>query len=100
VRPIFIALALWASTGCYHYRASVPAAPATEPKSATLWSYAWGAVQQNIQPENCVANSLQEVTVSSNFGYTLLAVVTLGFVQPAQVEWRCGKETPNPDEDI
>jgi hypothetical protein len=33
-----------------------------------------------------------EATVSSNFAFALLTIVSLGFAAPASVEWRCGKD--------
>jgi hypothetical protein len=86
-----VAMLPWLA-GCYHYRASaVNLAPATEPQSVTVWTYAWGAVQQDVQPTDCANQALQQVEVSSNFGFALLTVVSLGFVSPATVEWRCAK---------
>jgi len=85
------------ASGCYHYRAAPPdLVPSTEPESRTVWSYAWGLVQQNVQPPSCQGVGLSEVTVSTNFGFTLLTVLTLGFVSPATVEWRCAKDVPCP----
>ena len=87
---------LLAATGCYHYRAWFPetAAPATLPQSRTVWSFAWGLVQQDVRPDNCAANATQEVTVSTNLAFDLLTVVSLGIVSPATVEWRCAKPCP------
>src|SRR4051812_39456768 len=78
------------SSGCYHYRAA-PAhvAAATQPRRETLWSLAWGAVQQRVEPKNCPRVGLAEVTVSTNLGFALLTVVSLGFAAPATVAWTC-----------
>ena len=94
-RTLVLSLLLFA-TGCYHYRAWMPdvAAPATLPESRTLWTLAWGLVQPDVRPDNCAAKALAETTVSTNLGFSLLSVATLGFVAPATVEWRCAKPCP------
>jgi hypothetical protein len=51
-------------------------------------------VQQDVRPDNCAANAVEEVTVSTNFAFDLLTVVSLGTVSPATVEWRCAKPCP------
>lgn len=83
-------------TGCYHYRITGKnLAAATEPKRDTLWSTIWGLRQQNIDTDNqCLGNPIAEVTASTNVGYALLTVVSLGFVAPVEVEWRCAKDQP------
>lgn len=80
--------------GCYHYRlAGQNVAPATEAKSVTLWSTIWGLSQQNINTDpKCAGNPIAEVTASTNVGYALLTVVSLGFAAPIQVEWKCAKD--------
>jgi hypothetical protein len=35
---------------------------------------------------------MAEVTASTNVGYALLTVVSLGFAAPMQVEWKCAKD--------
>jgi hypothetical protein len=34
--------------------------------------------------------------VSSNFGFTLLTVVTLGFWSPIELQWHCAKPVEGP----
>jgi hypothetical protein len=90
--------------GCYHYRVSAPqvsdlsAVPVTE----TKWSLAWGLVQEEASDTSCACmnNGLKEITSSTNLGYALLSVVTLGIVVPMDVEYVCGKPPaggPYPD---
>ncbi len=81
--------------GCYHARVSFPdtAPPGMEPRSETLWSFAWGLSQQNLEPRDCPSASLSEVTVTTNFGFVILTVVTLGIVSAVHVEYRCAKLT-------
>jgi hypothetical protein len=79
--------------GCYHARVSFPdtAPQGMEPRSETLWSLAWGLSQQNLEPRDCPSASLSEVTTSTNIGFVLLTVVSLGFVSAVKVEFRCAK---------
>lgn len=87
-------------SGCFHYRlapvttAGEPLPPATEPQSETVWSLFWGFDQPQVNPANCQGNGVAEVTTTTNLGYTLLTVVTLGIVAPAEVEWRCATDAP------
>jgi len=91
-----LSLLLGIQAGCYHYRVSSEAVPVgSEAKQATLWSSLWGTRQQNIQTgQTCLSNPTAEVTMSSNFGYALLTVLSLGFVAPMDVEWKCAKDNP------
>lgn len=78
--------------GCYHSRVLPPQPnPATEYEKRTVHALAWGLVQQNTFAEDCRSNALDEVRISSNLGYSILTVVTLGFWMPLEVEWRCAK---------
>jgi hypothetical protein len=89
---LFLAL----GTGCYHYRVTAPdPTPATEPQRKTVHSLAWGLVNQpqSVSTLACEpSNALDEVRVTTNFGYTVLTALTLGFWSPLQVEWRCAKQ--------
>jgi hypothetical protein len=90
------------TAGCYHYRlAGQSVAAATEPRRVTLWSTLWGLSQQNINTdETCVGNPVAEVTTSTNIGYVLLTVVSLGFAAPVEVEWKCAKDRPGKGDDF
>jgi Bor protein len=93
---------LLASTpGCYHYQvaAAGPAGanPSTFPQSATLHAVLWGLVQDQTLEQVCAQDeALARVRTTSNFGYTLLTVVTLGIWAPVQVEYACANPTPAP----
>ena len=91
-----LSLLLGVQTGCYHYRVSGEDVPAgSEAKQATLWSSLWGTRQQNINTgQTCLSNPTAEVTMSSNFGYAVLTVLSLGLVAPIDVEWKCAKDRP------
>ena len=84
-----------ASQGCYHYRISpTKFDPATEYKSATVHGLFWGAAQSPkiLYADNCVgSNRLDEVRMTTNLGYSLLTVATLGIWCPMKVEWKCAK---------
>jgi hypothetical protein len=94
-RVVAAALFLALNAGCYHYRVRVPdPTPATEPQRKTVHSLAWGLLNkpQEVNAITCEpSNALDEVRVSTNFGYTVLTALTLGFWSPLRVEWRCAK---------
>lgn len=94
-RVVAAALFLVLSAGCYHYRVTVPdPTPATEPQRKTVHSLAWGLLNKprNVSAITCEpSNALDEVRVSTHFGFILLTSLTLGFWSPLQVEWRCAK---------
>jgi len=95
-RPVLAVIAAIAIQGCYHTRVMTNAAPATEYQHATAHPMFWGLVQDNVVPDNCPSGAMQEVRVNSNFGYSLLTVVTLGIWSPLDMEWRCAKNPPPP----
>lgn len=85
------------ATGCYHYRTEAPGVagiPGTDYEGEMVWSLAWGLVQENPEPPRCNNQPLSEVRVTSNFGFSLLTILSLGFVAPARVEWKCAKPRP------
>jgi hypothetical protein len=85
-------------SGCYYYRAQVPGAAGrgvTDYEGEVVWSLAWGLAQTNPRIANCQGQALAEVRTTNNFGYVLLTVVTLGFVSPQRIDWRCASPTPS-----
>lgn len=66
---------------------------ATDPERRTVWVFMWGWLQKNIDTPNCVTGRLAEVKVSTNFAFACVTVLSLGFVQPVTVEWRCAKQS-------
>jgi Bor protein len=89
---IALLLTLVLSAGCWYHRIEVttPASAGTEYESTVAWSLLWGAVQgKEVTPDNCNGQGLKEVKVSSNLGFALLTVVTLGLVAPERIQWRC-----------
>ena len=91
-----LSLLLVLQAGCYHYRVYGKEVPVgSEAKQETLWSSVWGTRQQNINTDaTCLRNPTAEVTMSSNVGYALLTVLSLGFVSPMDVAWKCAKDDP------
>ena len=71
------------------------ASPATSFETKTVWVLFWGWEQQNILPMDCRSGGFAEVRISTNLGYELISVLTLGFAQPITVEWACAKQ-PQP----
>ncbi|HSP78724.1 MAG TPA: hypothetical protein VLQ93_09360, partial [Myxococcaceae bacterium] len=68
--------------------------PATEPQQKTVHTLAWGLLTrpQTVSAVTCApSNALDQVHVSSNLGYSLLTVLTLGFWAPLRVEWQCAR---------
>lgn len=86
-------LCLTLASGCYHYRV-LPAetAPADEGHSTTQHGLFWGLMQSRAEEPNCQGNGAAEVVASSNLGYALLSVATLGIWMPLELEWKCAKD--------
>jgi hypothetical protein len=84
-------------TGCYNYRVATRAQAGAEvSKAFTAHSYLWGLLQKppTIPTPICDSlevNGLAEVTVKTNFGYSLINVVTLGIWCPIKMQWKCSK---------
>jgi Bor protein len=98
-RAVVLAVLLASTPGCYHYQvgAAGPAGanPSTFPQSATLHAVLWGLVQDQTLEHVCAQDeALARVRTTSNFGYTLLTVVTVGIWAPVQVEYACVNPTP------
>ena len=82
-------------SNCYHYKVAVDKPEATDPKEQIVNMRVWGLRQDKIIVDNCQDQYLQSVEFHTNFGQSLLNVLTLGFWKPAKVTWTCGK--PNSD---
>jgi len=84
-------------SSCYSYRVATQAQAGTETtKTITAHSLFWGLVKKPTEIHTPLCDSLQinglaEVTVKSNFGYSLITVLTLGIWSPMKLEWKCGK---------
>ncbi len=82
--------------GCYSYRVVVPNSnPVVDSGSKTVNSFFWGLLnnpQQIVAQECSKSNSIDEVKFSTNLGYSLISIVTLGIWMPVDVEWKCGPQ--------
>ncbi len=80
-------------TSCYNVRtvANVEAQRDANPQDTTVWVYCWGLAQPRVVAHECKSQALQDVRTSTNLGYALITVVTLGFVCPLTVEYTCAK---------
>ena len=68
--------------------------PGTEWKSKTLKSFAWGLWRQDLPVTNCrLANGqrfgIEEIRIGRSLPQMVITLLTLGFVAPATVSWRC-----------
>ncbi len=93
-------LAVALSGGCYHYRVGARgdagANPSTYAKTETLHSFLWGLLQDHSLDAVCAAEdeSLSSVRTTTNLGFALVTVITLGIYAPARVEYRCANQVP------
>ena len=59
----------------------------------------WGVIEEKNVATKCPTSLLSEVRVKTSLADSLITVLTLGFIQPAHVEYRCSK-APTGDGDI
>jgi hypothetical protein len=80
--------------GCYHYRlAPQNVTAAVRVPKKTVHSLAWGLVQTNLDDQGvCMGNGVTDVVVTTNLGFILISVVTLGIWVPQQVEYACAAD--------
>ncbi|MDB5250363.1 MAG: hypothetical protein JWQ40_4757 [Segetibacter sp.] len=92
---ILLLMISFSTESCYHYRVlTTESDPATEYQSKVVYSYLWGLVNspKDLVVPNCNNNNaLDEVRVSTNLGYSVLTVISLGIFCPMEVKWRCHK---------
>jgi hypothetical protein len=94
-RPyVLILLLLPLLSGCYHYRVVAPdPEPATEYENRVVHSLFWGLLQaKDISAVDCLSNAIDEVRVTTNLGYSVISVATVGVWTPMNLQWRCAKE--------
>ncbi|HMH22287.1 MAG TPA: hypothetical protein VK563_10945 [Puia sp.] len=94
--PLTLAISLFFLNSCYSYRVATKAQAGAEINTRTANSFFWGLVQkpQEITTPICDslnANGMAEVVVKTNFGYSLITVLTLGIWCPMKIEWKCSK---------
>lgn len=90
------ALALACSLeGCYHYRlAPQSVTPAVRVPKKTVHSFLWGLAQDPVIDDQgvCMGNGVTDVVVTTNLGFILISVLTLGIWVPQQVEYACAAD--------
>jgi hypothetical protein len=96
---LFLLLLLFLTLpGCYQYRVlNTSVDPSTEYQQKVLWSSFWGLANKprDFVVPNCDSTSaIDEIQFRTNFGYSMLTVVTLGILAPVQVRWKCHKPCP------
>lgn len=98
--------------GCYRYHLLSPEPdPIVTACQRTVHTLAWGLITRDTRTTHCEgavpdsvasacrqSNAIDQVRVSSNFGFTLLTIVTLGFWAPMQLKWQCAKPVEPPGE--
>ena len=94
--PLSLLTCLLLFSSCYTYRVATHAQPGTEFNSRTAHSFFWGLVQNPKEIATPICDSLNTngvalVQVKSNFGYSLITVLTLGIWSPMRIEWKCSK---------
>jgi hypothetical protein len=84
----------WALGGCYHYRLTPQnVTAAVRMPKRTVHSLAWGLVQTNLDDKGvCMGNGVTDIVVTTNLGFILIGVVTLGVWVPSQVEFACAAD--------
>ena len=65
-------------------------------KKRVAASYFWGIINkpQSIVDTACGSAGLADVKITTNVGFSVLNVVTLGIVNVVRIEWKCQKESP------
>lgn len=93
MRSFLLLASLLMLQSCAYHRLVVPnpnpADQTYHPVSST--ALGWGAIEEQKVAEKCTTDLLSEVRVRTSFEQALITVLTLGFVQPARVEYRCSK---------
>jgi hypothetical protein len=80
-----------ATGGCYHQYLRVTGSDQLpEKQEKTVYSYAWGLVHSRDSVSVCgETKALDQVEVKSNFGMSMLGILTLGIVVPRRMVWYC-----------
>lgn len=67
------------------------------PRVDTHWNFLWGQLTENDLKASCGSQNICQVEVRTNFGFQILAVITLGIVVPQKIVWECCPEDPEVD---
>ena len=61
-------------------------------KKQVMTAYFWGKINKPQRlADSCGNAGLDEIKISSNLGYSLLNIITLGCIHIVKVEWKCHK---------
>jgi len=92
-KSLCILSAMMLLDGCAYHRVvvAVPNAPDQYYHPVSTTAVGWGVIEEQRVADKCLTNALSEVRVRTSLGQALITVLTLGFVQPARVEYRCSK---------
>lgn len=90
-------LTSWLSLGScakYTVRTSYKNPSGIVPKKTIATSYFWGILNKphSVIDTTCGRGGLSEVKITSNFGYSLIHIATLGIVHIVKIESLCQKE--------
>lgn len=86
-------LACTALGGCATHRIVLANSNPTEGEMAVRsTAYLWGAAQERTAA--CEQSGINSVEVRQTFGNSLLSIVTLGIVNPIELEYVCTKPRP------
>ena len=79
--------------GCAYHRLVVASGDAPDQRYHPVESHAigWNATEELSVADQCPTNLLSEVRTRTSFFDSLATVLTLGFWQPARMEYRCAK---------
>ena len=80
--------------GCAYHRLTVPVPNHGDQyyHKSTSHALAWGGIEDPKAAKKCgETNVMSEVRVRTSLPQALATVLTLGFWQPAEVEYRCSK---------
>ncbi len=103
---------LLATSGCYRYHLLAPAPdPVAITCERTVHALAWGLITYDTSTTHCEgtepgavpsacrqSNAIDQVRVSSSFGFILATVLTAGFWSPIELKWHCAKPSEPPGE--
>ncbi|MBA3284398.1 MAG: hypothetical protein H0U27_04980 [Nitrosopumilus sp.] len=85
-------------TGCSKYTVTTDSRNPADViyKKTVAKSYLWGIINKphTVVDTTCGMGGLSEVKITSNFGHSVIHVVTLGIVHLVKVETKCQKEPP------
>lgn len=97
---VFLVSLVLMMQSCYHYRiSSAQFDPSTQYAHKRVDALFWGLVQKRENGIDVVTKDcdqlkiykMDEVRVTTNFGYSLITVATLGIWCPIRIEWKCAK---------